>query len=312
MFLHSRWMTLLLIWGSLLNLSDSFSKVANSHLKFNRNLNSLSDLKRNGDNKELSTSNSNTKDAILKNAALLVSCLSGSALFRASPASAAVVADELIANSKTAAKSFDPMAASQFASDVQSNRALNSDEFLVKFENSSLGLGLTETYYKGFPVTTVSSIKYPLNNPNDPEFRVSHPYSALIVISWNSMILCCHFDCILMVISMKIKITIAILFMMIVMMMIITIIMITMIINKDDDGDDNNDDDDDDDDDDNNQNDDDDDNNDDNDDDDDDHRHHDNNDNNDGDHDEHDNDDHDNDNDDDDDDDVDDDNSSKQ
>ena len=143
-------------------------------MRFRHTQSKRSGSMRNGDNMEVSTSNSNTKEMILKNAALLVSCVSGSALLRAASVSAAVVADDLIRNSNIAEKTFDPMAASQFASEVEKNRALNSDEFIVKFENNSLGLGLTETFYKGFPVTTVSSIRYPLNNPNDPEFRVSN------------------------------------------------------------------------------------------------------------------------------------------
>ena len=143
-------------------------------MRFRRSLSKLSDLMRTGDNMEVSTSSSNTKEMILKNAALLVSCVSSSVLLRATSVSAEVVADDLIRNSNVVEKTFDPMAASQFASEVERNRALNSDEFIVKFENNSLGLGLTETFYKGFPVTTVSSIRYPLNNPNDPEFRVSN------------------------------------------------------------------------------------------------------------------------------------------
>ena len=167
-------LTFVLVSIGLVHFSNCFLTVVESNMRFRRSLNKLSDLMRTDDNMEVSTSSSNTKEMILKNAALLVSCVSSSVLLRATSVSAEVVADDLIRNSNVVEKTFDPMAASQFASEVERNRALNSDEFIVKFENNSLGLGLTETFYKGFPVTTVSSIRYPLNNPNDPEFRVSN------------------------------------------------------------------------------------------------------------------------------------------
>ena len=125
---------------------------------------------------EVTTSNSNLKQTILKNAAILASCLTTNVLLGAVSSWAAendlleTIPEE---SSSVLGGTFDPMAASKFQSEIEKNRGLNSDEFYVKFENKSLGLGLTEAGYKGFPVVTVSSIKYPLNNVNDKEFRVS-------------------------------------------------------------------------------------------------------------------------------------------
>lgn len=119
------------------------------------------------DNGLLRTTSLRDKESVLKYTAIAFSCLASSI------ASSAWGADDiLIDRVANKAEIFDPISASNFAANVEKSRALNSDEFLVKFENKSLGLGLTEVYYKGFPVTSVTSIKYPLNNPNDPDFRV--------------------------------------------------------------------------------------------------------------------------------------------
>jgi hypothetical protein len=119
------------------------------------------------DDRQLRTTNLRDKESVLKNTALVVTCLASTIA-----SSARGVDDILIDRVAKNAEVFDPIAAANFAANVEKSRALNSDEFIVKFENKSLGLGLTEVYYKGFPVTSVTSIKYPLNNPNDPEFRV--------------------------------------------------------------------------------------------------------------------------------------------
>jgi hypothetical protein len=55
----------------------------------------------------------------------------------------------------------DPMAAASFSNAVQLARPPLSDEIDVSFLEESLGLGLREEGYKGFPVTVVSSIKDP-------------------------------------------------------------------------------------------------------------------------------------------------------
>lgn len=124
------------------------------------------------DNRHLSTTNLREKESVLKLTALAVTCLASTI------APSAWGADDILID-KVAnnADVFDPISAANFAANVEKSRALNSDEFIVKFENKSLGLGLTEVYYKGFPVTSVTSIKYPLNNPNDPEFRVRNATS---------------------------------------------------------------------------------------------------------------------------------------
>lgn len=119
---------------------------------------------------------------MLKRTALMVSCLSGAValpLF-----SSAWGADDILIDKLTnTADVFDPISAANFASNVEKSRALNSDEFIVKFENASLGLGLTEVFYKGFPVTSVTSIKYPLNNANDPEFRVRYDMNYAVYLT---------------------------------------------------------------------------------------------------------------------------------
>ena len=120
------------------------------------------------------------KNAILQQTALLVSCLAGSIVLPAASL-AATTEDLFVDDVTTTPKVIDPLAAARFAADVEKTRPLNSDEYVVKFENISLGLGLTETYYKGFPVVTITSIKYPLNNKNDPEFRVSKTCYALLI-----------------------------------------------------------------------------------------------------------------------------------
>lgn len=47
----------------------------------------------------------------------------------------------------------------KFAAEMEDNRALNSDEFIVNFSNPGLGLVLVETYHKGFPVVTVKDVR---------------------------------------------------------------------------------------------------------------------------------------------------------
>lgn len=130
------------------------------------------------------------KHSILKQTALLVSCLAGSIVIPT--ASLAVATEDLFVDDiESAPKVIDPLAAANFAANVEKTRPLNSDEYVVKFENISLGLGLTETYYKGFPVVTITSIKYPLNNVNDPEFRVSSAdCSSFLLITFPFFLLC--------------------------------------------------------------------------------------------------------------------------
>lgn len=116
------------------------------------------------------------KGTILKNSLVLVSCITSTLLLPQMAKAASAVEENIFTQGSTDMNSemeFDPKSASKFAADVEKNRALNSDEFIVKFENNSLGLGLTENSYKGFPVVTVSSIKYPLNNDKDADFRVN-------------------------------------------------------------------------------------------------------------------------------------------
>lgn len=130
------------------------------------------------------------KHSILQQTALLVSCLAGSIVIPS--ASLAVATEDLFVDDlESAPKIIDPLAAARFAANVEKTRPLNSDEYVVKFENISLGLGLTETYYKGFPVVTITSIKYPLNNVNDPEFRVSSAdRTSSIMITFPFLLLC--------------------------------------------------------------------------------------------------------------------------
>jgi hypothetical protein len=130
------------------------------------------------DKRQLRTTNLRDKESVLKNTALVVTCLASTI------ASSAWGADDILIDSiANNAEVIDPIAAANFAANVEKSRALNSDEFIVKFENKSLGLGLTEVYYKGFPVTSVTSIKYPLNNPNDPEFRVRDTTCCALVLT---------------------------------------------------------------------------------------------------------------------------------
>lgn len=127
-----------------------------------------------------------SKESLARNTLLFLSCLTSGMIL---PAVSRALTDSEVLEDKAfiASDTFDPLVAAKFAADVEKNRALNSDEFVVKFENASLGLGLTEVSYKGFPVVTVTSIKYPLNNDKDPEFRVrlSMAFSiyVLLVIS---------------------------------------------------------------------------------------------------------------------------------
>ena len=65
-------------------------------------------------------------------------------------------------SSSSSEEKFDEKAAGEFVAAVSKIRPLFSDEFVLTFKGDSLGLGLTETYYKGFPVTTVNSIKDPI------------------------------------------------------------------------------------------------------------------------------------------------------
>ncbi len=65
------------------------------------------------------------------------------------------------AEEQSAATVFDENSARDFVLKVEKVRPLFSDEFVLNFEKESLGLGLTETFYKGFPVVTVTSIKDP-------------------------------------------------------------------------------------------------------------------------------------------------------
>mmetsp|Transcript_20021 Transcript_20021/g.34052 ORF Transcript_20021/g.34052 Transcript_20021/m.34052 type:complete len:364 (+) Transcript_20021:1905-2996(+) len=62
----------------------------------------------------------------------------------------------------------DTVTAAKFAEELERNRGLNSDEFVVEFQNTSLGLKLTETIYKGFPIVTVKEIA-------DSSLRSEHP-----------------------------------------------------------------------------------------------------------------------------------------
>ena len=135
-------------------------------------------------------SNQIAKYSILQQTALLVSCLASSIVIPS--ASLAVATEDLFVDDlESAPKIIDPLAAARFAANVEKTRPLNSDEYVVKFENISLGLGLTETYYKGFPVVTITSIKYPLNNANDPEFRVSSVNrTSFILIIFPFLLLC--------------------------------------------------------------------------------------------------------------------------
>ena len=65
-------------------------------------------------------------------------------------------------SSSSTEEKFDEIAAGEFVAAVSKSRPLFSDEFVLTFKGESLGLGLTETYYKGFPVVTVNSIKDPM------------------------------------------------------------------------------------------------------------------------------------------------------
>ena len=177
MFSYSMKLSFLTVSILFAHLGHSFISTPKYHTRFNNVHSRPSDTEHcdvsdRSYESEVSSSSSNLKHSILKNTAILVSCLTSSVLLRATSSAAA---DNVLLEKEVAVGSgtFDPMAASRFAAEIEKNRALNSDEFFVKFDNKSLGLGLTETGYKGFPVVTVSSIKYPLNNVNDKEFRVS-------------------------------------------------------------------------------------------------------------------------------------------
>ena len=58
-------------------------------------------------------------------------------------------------------------------------KALNSDEFLITFDDESLGLGLVESDYKGFPVVTVSAIKKTDLVVNHKELRIGAILTAV-------------------------------------------------------------------------------------------------------------------------------------
>jgi hypothetical protein len=58
-------------------------------------------------------------------------------------------------------------------------KPLNSDEFLISFDESSLGLGLVESNYKGFPVVTVSAIKKTDLVVNHRELRIGAIVTAV-------------------------------------------------------------------------------------------------------------------------------------
>ena len=62
--------------------------------------------------------------------------------------------------------------AARFATEVQKTRDLTSDEFNIIFDDDSLGLGLTETIYQGFPIVTVSGIKKTDLVINHKELRI--------------------------------------------------------------------------------------------------------------------------------------------
>ena len=46
----------------------------------------------------------------------------------------------------------------EFSTKVENTRRLNSDEFILDFNNTDLGIAITESSYNGFPVCTVSKI----------------------------------------------------------------------------------------------------------------------------------------------------------
>ena len=66
---------------------------------------------------------------------------------------------------------FDEASARDFVASVEQARSLFSDEFVLTFTGDSLGLGLTETFYKGFPVVTVSAVTDPALASSAPELR---------------------------------------------------------------------------------------------------------------------------------------------
>ena len=66
---------------------------------------------------------------------------------------------------------FDEASARDFVASVEQARPLFSDEFALTFTGDSLGLGLTETFYKGFPVVTVSAVTDPSLASSAPELR---------------------------------------------------------------------------------------------------------------------------------------------
>jgi hypothetical protein len=179
----SLWRKISLIISSYIILSCSFSFTNHNiqNRRFNRFDHVLESDRGSNDyesNKLISTSNSALKDSLLKNTLLLASLFP--IVTAASAASAASVDDNIFTQTAdrkdVLEENIDPKAAAEFAADVEKNRPLNSDEFIQTFPTTSLGLGLTETYYKGFPVVTVSSIKYLLNSEEGtPAYRELNP-----------------------------------------------------------------------------------------------------------------------------------------
>lgn len=85
--------------------------------------------------------------------------LAGTPVFADAGDSATLLASP---TAEESASVFDEDSARDFVLKVEKARPLFSDEFVLTFEGDSLGLGLTETFYKGFPVVTVTSIKDPV------------------------------------------------------------------------------------------------------------------------------------------------------
>lgn len=56
----------------------------------------------------------------------------------------------------------------EFVTQLENNKELNTDEFIITFNDLHLGLKLIENYYQGFPIVTIKEII-------NPELTILHP-----------------------------------------------------------------------------------------------------------------------------------------
>lgn len=188
---------MVIVLSSIITLSSSYQGIRNFKNSYKKRSFSCSlDLNEDKSNlsiieqiKLISNDNKKQKHELMKNTLFTMTILSSTLLLPSLTKAIETIEDNIFTSPTNldsndnliTSEPYDPIKASEFSTNIQKNRPLNTDEFIVNFENKNLGLGLMENFYKGFPVVTISSIKYPLNDENDKAFRVSYVFSCIFV-----------------------------------------------------------------------------------------------------------------------------------